>query len=336
MLAVPGRAHSRAPASPLPTQPSDGCLSPHKRLAEAAGTFFLPLDPTLCPQSPSLCRRPRKTSGAESRGSPEARSDPSLLRTPPPAPWGHKMWAGAQTLSSLGHRRPRPACESSHSAHRESAVLTLAVHTHVPWRRGTGAEAAPGLQPGGARGWAARSLQERACTPGTRVPGTCESVLCLFLRAIHTPGVHPSKTVHTHAHTSVYQTHHHAHVMHTHPVMHTHHHAHIMHTPSHTHIMHTHTITHNALLRACHHVYTPHHAHTRHHAHTPHHAHMHSCTHTSSCKLPRVHLAGGGLGGAWHSSFSGGRPPPPGLQDTKEPYHMPTAPGTSTQFRRLC
>ena len=89
--AVPGRARPQAPASALPTQPSDGCLSPHKRLAEAAGTFFLPLDPTLCPQSPSLCPRPRKASGAESRGSPEAGSDPSLPRTSPPAPWGRRM-----------------------------------------------------------------------------------------------------------------------------------------------------------------------------------------------------------------------------------------------------
>lgn len=54
------------PGSPLPTQPGDGRLLPHKQPAEAAGTFFLPLDPTLCPQSPSLCRRPRKASRTES------------------------------------------------------------------------------------------------------------------------------------------------------------------------------------------------------------------------------------------------------------------------------
>lgn len=97
--AVPGRARPWAPASPLPTQPGDEHSSPHERPTEAAGTFFLPLDPTLCPQSPSLCRRPRKASGAEPRGSPEAGSDPGLPHTPPPAPCdlGHRMWA-AQTL----------------------------------------------------------------------------------------------------------------------------------------------------------------------------------------------------------------------------------------------
>lgn len=139
----------------------------------------------------------------------------------------------------------------------------MAVHAHVPWRRGTGAEAAPRLQPGGARGWAARIPQERACAPGTCAPGTCESVLCLFPRA-STPQacIQAGLSVHTHAHTSVHQTQHHAHTSRTH----THRHAHTSgtHTPSHTHallrantpswthpITRTHTLVHIATCASC-------------------------------------------------------------------------------------
>lgn len=159
-----------------------------------------------------------------------------------------------------------------------SAILTLAVHAHVPWRRGTGAEAAPRLQPGGARGWAARIPQERACAPGTCAPGTCESVLCLFPRA-STPQacIQAGLSVHTHAHTSVHQTQHHAHTSRTH----THRHAHTRH--------HIH-------MHSC--------VQTRHHGHTP------SCAHARLCTLPRVHLAGGGLVGGLALLFLRRKTPP--------------------------
>ena len=155
----------------------------------------------------------------------------------------------------------------------------LAVHAHVPWRRGTVAEAAPRLQPGGARGWAARTRQERACAPGTCVPGMCKSVLCLFPRAIHAPGVHLSRTVcaHTRSHICTPNTAPRTHITHTHTPSGTH-------TPSHTH----------ALLRA----------NTSSWTHTP------SRVQTRSCTLPRVHLAGSGLGGGLTLLFVGRKTPP--------------------------
>lgn len=102
-------------------------------------------------------------------------------------------------------------------------------------------------------------------------------------------------------------------------------HLYTKHSTTHTRHAHTHTVTHTHAITytctlACKHAIMD----------TPHHAHTHACAHCHVYILQVV-----ALWGAWHSSFSGGRPPP-GLQDTAEPHHMPTAPATSTQFRRLC
>lgn len=168
-------------------------------------------------------------------------------------------------------------------------------------------------------GVGSQPLHERACAPGTHMPGTCASVLCLFLQAVHTPVCTPARlSVHTDAHTSVHQTHHHAHTSCTHTPSRTH-------TPSHPHAHtrhHTHPLTHT------------HTSHTHELARTHAITHTHSCTHTHACTHCRVCILQVVLRGL-ALLFLGRKTAPPGLQDTKEPHHMPTVPGTSTQFRRL-
>ena len=145
-----------------------------------------------------------------------------------------------------------------------------------PWppaRRGQGVgsqtPARAGLRP-----WHVRARHVRGCAllvPASRPhPRRASKQDCAHTRShICTPNTPPRTR---HAYTP----------RHAHTPSRTH-----AHTPHHTHASCTHTPSHaHALLRACHHVYTPHHAHTRHHAHTPRHTHMHSCTHTRSCTLP--------------------------------------------------
>lgn len=196
----------------------------------------------------------------------------------------------------MGHRRPRPACKSSQLIRR------------APFSRWQST-----LECHGGGQEQRQPLASSQAGPGVGSQTPARASLCPWhTRARHVrvcalpvpasrpyPSVHPSKTVcaHTCSHLCPPNTPPRTHVMHTHPLTHTHAHAH---TP----LTHTHTIT-------------------------------HSCAHTHACAHCHVGILQVVLRGAWHSSFSGGRTTPPGLQDTKEPHHMPTVPGTSTQFRRL-
>lgn len=151
-----------------------------------------------------------------------------------------------------------------------SAVLTLAVHAHVPWRRGTVAEAAPRLQRGPSRGGQGVGSQDpaRASLCPWHMRARHVRVCALPVPASHSC-IQAGLSVHTHAHTSVHQTQHHAHTSHTH-------------TPSCTHVRHTHAITYTCTL-AC----------KRHHGNTPHHVHTHARAHCHVCILQVVALGGG-------------------------------------------
>ena len=173
----------------------------------------------------------------------------------------------------MGHRRPSPTCESSQLIRR----APFSRWQSTPVSHGGGQEQRQPLASSQVGpGVGSQPLHERACAPGTHMPGTCASVLCLFLRAVHTPVCTPARlSVHTDAHTSVHQTHHHAHTSCTH-------------TPSRTHTHHTHMNS---------------------RAHMPSHTHALLHTHTRLYTLPCVHLAGGLEGPGTPLSWEEDRPP---------------------------
>lgn len=147
----------------------------------------------------------------------------------------------------------------------------------------------------------ARARLCSACSCEPSIPQCAPQQDCLCTQMLT-----PLSTKHTTTHTR------HAH---TPPHAHTHHHTPSRtHTPSHT-PPHAHTHMNSR-------------AHMPSHTHALLHTHTHACTHCRVCIL-QVVLRGLAL------LFLGRKTAPPGLQDTKEPHHMPTVPGTSTQFRRL-
>ena len=167
-----------------------------------------------------------------------------------------------------------------------STVLTLAVHAHVPWRRGTVAEAAPHLQRGPSRGGQGVGSQDpaRASLCPWHLRGRHVRVCALPVPASHSRPRRASKQDCLCTHTLT--------------------HLYTKHSTTHIHHAHTHTIMHTRQ------------------AHTRHHIHMHSCVqtpswkhtpsraHTRSCTLPRVHLTGGGLGGGADTPLSREEDPP--------------------------